>query len=114
MNYLLPVQVGAPDYLKNLIKKMILFYSIDSNFKKLNLCSNLSPIKFNSTPPMLGPYLAGLFEGDGHIVLSKVINSKGKISYPYIAITFVNKDLPLINKLVEMFGGRLGTEASVS
>ena len=105
MNYLLPVQVGAPDYLKNLIKKMILFYSIDSNFKKLNLCSNLSPIKFNSTPPMLGPYLAGLFEGDGHIILSKFVN--GKISYPYIAITFVNKDLPLINKLVEMFGGRL-------
>ena len=104
-NYLLPVQVGAPDYLKNLIKKMILFYSIDSNFKKLNLCSNLSPIKFNSTPPMLGPYLAGLFEGDGHIILSKFVN--GKISYPYIAITFVNKDLPLINKLVEMFGGRL-------
>ena len=84
---------------------MILFYSIDSNFKKLNLCSNLSPIKFNSTPPMLGPYLAGLFEGDGHIILSKFVN--GKISYPYIAITFVNKDLPLINKLVEMFGGRL-------
>ena len=84
---------------------MILFYSIDSNFKKLNLCPNLSPIKFNSTPPMLGPYLAGLFEGDGHIILSKFVN--GKISYPYIAITFVNKDLPLINKLVEMFGGRL-------
>ena len=48
-----------------------------------------------------------MFEGDGHIILSKIINSKGKISYPYIAITFVNKDLPLINKLVEIYGGRI-------
>ena len=55
----------------------------------------------------LNSYLTGLFEATGHIILSKVINSKGKISYPYIAITFVNKDLPLINKLVEKFGGRL-------
>ena len=55
-------------------------------------------------------YLAGLLEGDGHISLSKTINlaeGKSKISYPYIAITFVNKDLPLINKLVEVFGGRI-------
>jgi len=57
----------------------------------------------------LGPYLAGLVEGDGHISLSKAIkvNSTVKNTSPYIAITFVNKDLPLINKLVEKFGGRL-------
>ncbi len=50
MNYLLPVQVGAPDYLKIFLKKMILFYSIDSNLNKLNLSSKLSPIKLNSRP----------------------------------------------------------------
>jgi hypothetical protein len=57
----------------------------------------------------LGPYLAGLVEGAGHISLSKAIkvNSTVKNTSPYIAITFVNKDLPLINKLVEKFGGRL-------
>lgn len=57
----------------------------------------------------IGSYLAGLFEGEGHIVLSKSIteNSKVKNTSPYIAITFVNKDLPLINKLLEKFGGRL-------
>jgi hypothetical protein len=56
-----------------------------------------------------GAYLAGLFEGDGHIGLSKPIQNGLKIknSSPYIAITFVNKDLPLINKLLELFGGRL-------
>lgn len=66
----------------------------------------------------IGPYLAGLFEGDGHIILSKSIrkdvalraartNTKFKDTSPSIAITFVNKDLPLINKLIEKFGGRL-------
>ena len=52
-------------------------------------------------------YLAGLFDAKGYIGLSKMINSKGKISYPYIAITFVNKDLPLVLKLIEKYGGRL-------
>ena len=49
---------------------------------------------------MLNSYLAGLFDAKGYIGLSKMINSKGKISYPYIAITFVNKDLPLVLKLI--------------
>ena len=98
-NYMLPVLIGAPDYFLNLNKQMISFYSTITS----NIVSN---VKYTSSQS-IGPYLAGLIEGDGHIVLSKVINSKGKISYPYIAITFVNKDLPLINKLVEMFGGRL-------
>lgn len=105
MNYLLPVQIGAPDYLRLLNKQMTCFYSIDKNNNKLNLSSDLSKIKIHSIPVMLGSYLTGLLEGDGHIILPKFAN--GKISYPYIAITFVNKDLPLINKLVEMFGGRL-------
>lgn len=105
LNYLLPVQVGAPDYLNLLNNQMTCFYSIETNNNKFNLSSNFSHFKENITHPTLGPYLAGLFEGDGHIILSKLAN--GKISYPYIAITFVNKDLPLINKLVEMFGGRL-------
>jgi hypothetical protein len=34
-------------------------------------------------------------------------SENGNKSYPYIAITFVNKDLPLVNKLLELFGGRL-------
>ena len=117
-NYMLPILIGAPDYFFYLKKLSIYFY-----FLIILLCTICSNLNFNLQISQLskfnnrklntsksystGSYLAGLFEGDGHIILSKVINSKGKISYPYIAITFVNKDLPLINKLVEKFGGRL-------
>ena len=58
-NYLLPVQVGAPDYLSLLNKQMTCFYSIDTNNNKLNLSSDLSNIKIKSTPPTVASYLAG-------------------------------------------------------
>lgn len=107
-NYLLPVQVGAPDYLKNLNRFMTNFYSIDKIYNNLESSSDLSNIKDKNTHfYSMGPYLAGLFEGDGHIILSKIINSRGKISYPYLAITFVYKDLPLVKKFVELYGGRI-------
>lgn len=132
-NYLVPVQIGAPDYFQNWNKLLVrynskLFYSssdpnINGEFKQLptstvvdkeqdnnkyNSSSDLSNIQNNTYKyQYIGPYLAGLFEGDGHIILSKKINGSNKISYPYIAITFVNKDLPLINKFIELFGGRL-------
>jgi len=115
-NYFLPIHLGAPDYFKYLPawaynlycgRESASSYSINNN-NHLASSSDLYNIKdnifkFNS----IGPYLAGLFEGDGHIILSKQINSKGKITTQYIAITFVNKDLPLVNKFIELFGGRL-------
>lgn len=122
LNFLLPVQVGAPDYFKYLNKLYLYFNSNDNNNNYNNIDSSFPQVKHyypslafgaprnplnNTTKYTIGPYLAGLFEGDGHIILSKVINSKGKISYPYIAVTFVNKDLPLVNKFIELFGGRL-------
>lgn len=61
MNYLLPVQVGAPDYLGLLNKQITCFYSIDTNNNKFNLSSDLSQIKVNTTNS-IGSYLAGLFE----------------------------------------------------
>lgn len=116
-NYLVPVQLGAPDYnnyLNTFFRISLLNFnsegednniSCNTFLRKKHNEDNLLNSKFN-----LGPYLAGLFEGDGHISLSRVIRAeplKDKISYPYIAITFVNKDLPLINKLLELYGGRL-------
>lgn len=115
MNYLLPVQVGAPDYKNYLNKKLTYFYSIAKIYTKVEPIFNLSNVNRKNAQPtdpnfktnVIGPYLASLFEGDGHVSLSKIINSKGQISYPYLAITFVNKDLPLITKLLELYGGRL-------
>ena len=135
MNYFLPVQIGAPDYFFYLINQMthlnlstsfpyepnrsVIFLkkkggqveniSDFSLLKKTNVQDKLleyrrAEINANNS---LGPYLAGLLEGAGHIILSKKMNSKGNISSHYIAITFVKKDLPLILKLVEKYGGRL-------
>ena len=55
-NYLLPVQIGAPDMakIKGLLENIV-------NIKKYYNKN----VKFNNNN--LGPYLAGLFEGDGHI-----------------------------------------------
>jgi hypothetical protein len=140
-NYLVPVQLGAPDYL-NYLNKRLKDVVINLNISLLPFFHDTCPIKFNNNSaasyklikctPLptakfevtcgkftkenenketnsynINSYLAGLFEGDGHIILSKVINSNGKISYPYLAITFVNKDLPLITILVKLYGGRL-------
>ena len=116
--------MGAPDYLIYLNKIygtlihcfhfIDLFNSLSNDNPNVNNQSltfnqkkgSESDIKVN-TIHSLGPYLAGLLEGDGHIGLSKIINSNGKISYPYVAITFLNKDLPLVLKLIEKYGGRL-------
>jgi LAGLIDADG endonuclease len=109
MNYLLPLHIGAPDY-KNYLNKQKLIYLnfMNENTQYVNSYSKLLNVKESSTNyQTIGSYLAGLFEGDGHLNLPKEIDSKGKISYPYLAITFVNKDLPLINKLKHLYGGRL-------
>ena len=55
---------------------------------------------------MLGGYLAGLIEGDGSIIVPKTIrNQTGKLLYPVVKITFVEKDLPLALKIKEVIGG---------
>lgn len=49
-------------------------------------------------------YLAGLWEGDGHIEMWK--NAKGNC-YPKWRITFNEKDYPLIQVLQQKLGGRI-------
>jgi hypothetical protein len=54
---------------------------------------------------MLGYYLAGLIEGDGSIIVpKKERNEKGKLLYPKVKITFVEKDSPLAIKIQEIIG----------
>jgi len=52
---------------------------------------------------ILGHYLAGLIEGDGSIIVPVTSrNQKGKLLYPSVKITFVNKDAPLAIKIKEV------------
>jgi|ERR1700749_469027 len=123
-NYFLPIHLGAPDYLNylNNLDSPLLNTSpiICFTNKNDNLSASLPLYTQESGESVgkqatrnnlefLGPYLAGLFEGKGKIVLSKtiIVHSVVKDLSPSISITFVNKDLPLINKFIKIFGGRL-------
>jgi hypothetical protein len=86
LNYLLPVQIGAPDMAKIGEKNLNFYLSIKKRFLSLN------KKEFN-----LNSYLAGLIEGDGYIS----INNKNKI---LLGITFNIKDKPLAEKLLNYIG----------
>lgn len=52
--------------------------------------------------------MAGLIEGDGSIIVPKTNrNQKGKLLYPRVKITFVKKDAPLAQKIMEVI--KVGT-----
>ena len=139
-NYLLPIQIGAPDYnnkfylfsIKNSKKK-----TVELNKKLLtsrNLLSTSSRVGTLTGKGLkeiktsqLGSYLAGLWEGDGHISVpfplssplpaskeekgDRGLNNKAakpeKQRYPYLAITFTNKDEPLVIHLQTLLGGNI-------
>lgn len=87
-NYLVPVQIGAPDW--NPIMHTVRWFSA---MRKL---SNL------------GPYLAGLWEGDGHIWMSDKSHApSGKRYTPHFAITFAEVDHPLVLILQFLIGGSI-------
>lgn len=66
---------------------------------------NSTPV-VNSNKGQLGPYLAGLIEGDGHIYVSSVDNLSTKKIWPsYIEIVFDIKDLQLFIKIKEVLKG---------
>lgn len=85
-NYLLPVQIGAPD-----IKRCLSVWNTKSLFSF-----------------RIGSYLAGLWEGDGHIWIPKTTrNSEGKLYSPYMAFTFSELNYPLVKILKLRFGGSI-------
>ena len=91
-NYLLPVQVGAPDMakIKGLLENI---FNIKKYYSK--------KVKI-SRHKILGPYLAGLFEGDGNIWIQ---NSNVKKKHnPRFCITFSLKNEPLAKKLLDLIG----------
>lgn len=85
-NFFLPVLVGAPDCIK---------YSV----RWLNLLRK---------PSNFGPYLAGLFEGDGHIWIPTTTHALSDKKYtPHFAITFAEVDYPLVVLLQFLIGGSI-------
>lgn len=113
MNYLLPVQIGAPDMANN--NKSFIKFNIDnSNFYsyKSDDIKNSDPITIHNNNINiiklieLAPYFCGLFEGDGHIWTPlKTHGPSGKKYSPRFNITFVMKDLPLANYFSALLGG---------
>lgn len=70
------------------------------------MSSLISSSSDDSSDNYLGSYLAGLIEGDGAIIVPKTIrNQKGKLLYPVVKITFVKKDAPLAQKIMEVIKG---------
>lgn len=88
-NWLLPVMIGSAD-MANLY--LVRYYE----------CLTHKQVFIASDYKYLNSYLAGLFEGDGHIWLSK--NNSKKKHNPRFHITFHIKDLPLANKILEIIG----------
>ncbi len=92
MNFLLPLLVGGPDMAKEqgLLEK------------KLKVCTiNISSVS-NDNNNNLGSYIAGLFEGDGHIWIQK--QSGKKTHNPRFCITFGLKNEALAKKLLDIIG----------
>ena len=84
LNFLLPLLVGGPDMAK---KKALL--------EKRDYSINLKISQFKG-------YLAGLFEGDGHIWIQKPSDKKKQ--NPRFCITFGMKNEPLAKKLLDLIG----------
>jgi hypothetical protein len=86
-NFLLPLLVGGPDMAKT--KDLL-----DKIFNKKYYSNNINK--------NLNSYLAGLFEGDGHIWIQN-LNDKKKHN-PRFCITFNLKNEPLAKKLLDLIG----------
>jgi len=120
-NYFLPIHVGAPDMAKlrmnikktSLFQKTIFKYNALLNKNKNNKKYSTSMFddgvhsiynlkNLNENDKKLGTYLAGLFEGDGHIWIQNSTSLKKKNHNPRFCITFHLKDKPLAEKLLKI------------
>lgn len=71
-----------------------------SKMSKSSFNNSLYHYSSSNDNNLLGHYLAGLIKGDGSIIVPKTIrNQKGKLLYPVVKITFVEKDTPLAKKI---------------
>ena len=98
-NYFLPIQLGAPDM-------ATLGCAVENNNSSLTPTNLPLPTLANIRLKQLASYIAGLFEGDGHIWIPSTSFSTSGIRYkPRFHITFTLKDLPLAQFLSNLLGG---------
>ena len=91
--------LGFNSFFDFFIKKSFLNFT---DKLRLNVYFSSTSTGFNNNISNLGPYLAGLFEGDGHIWIRK---QKGtKKHNPRFCITFGLKNEPLCKKLLDIIG----------
>lgn len=115
-NFLMPLMVGGPDMAK---KWSLIFPSVLGTANSLFFLLNKIKLRVyysdsanarvnidnNSNNKNLGSYLAGLFEGDGHIWIQKKKKKKGsKTHNPRFCITFGLKNEALCEKLLNIIG----------
>lgn len=85
MNWLVPVMIGAPDGKYNIVTS-----------------NSVSNTQKSTQKDNFGHYIAGLWEGDGHIWIPKT----SKYS-PHFCITLHEKEYPIVFKQKQILGGNL-------
>lgn len=107
-NYLVPVLIGAIDMAKEKTQQHSPVNSCNLLFSFT--CEGSTSLKDHTSSPIipknngnLSHYLAGLFEGDGHIWIPQV-KKVTKKQYPNFCITFHVKDKPLADYLLNRIG----------
>ena len=106
-NFLLPLLVGGPDMAKEfgphspglagIRENLVACTMKNSSIRRSSSTNNILPSSYN-----LGSYLAGLFEGDGHIWIQKQVGKK--THNPRFCITFGLKNEALAKKLLGIIG----------
>ena len=102
-NFLLPLLVGGPDMANDmdpLVRNKIKYNYSNKNI--LHRYSTKSTLETKITKTRKNSYLAGLFEGDGHIWISKPETKK--LHNPRFCINFGLKNEALANELLSFIG----------
>lgn len=112
-NYLVPVQIGAPDMAKYISQSWSYVYQVFALFIiAINTATGNPTISAEDRSAMmnvhslkdLAPYLAGLFEADGHFVMPSTPENPSTVRYVRVLITFAMHDLPLAQHLSKLLG----------